>query len=78
MKNWGLGILALMISLAVFISPAYALEDMNGDGVINILDLVLMQNPKIVAGDTDANGNVNIFDLATVGLAYGSQPGDAN
>ena len=71
MKNWGLGILVLLVSLAVFISPASALEDMNGDGVINVLDLVLMQNPKIVSGDTDANGNVNIFDLATVGLCYG-------
>ncbi len=78
MKRTGLGILAFLISIAVFVSPALALEDMNGDYVVNVLDLVLSQNPKIVSGDTNADSKVDIFDLATVGLAYGSQPGDAN
>ncbi len=31
-----------------------------------------------LSGDVDLNGDVDIFDLAAVGLAYGSKPGDAN
>ena len=29
-------------------------------------------------GDVDGDCDVDIFDLASVGLAYGSQPGDSN
>jgi hypothetical protein len=31
-----------------------------------------------VNGDVNGDGTVNIFDLAAVGIAYGSSPGDAN
>lgn len=36
-------------------------------------------NCKVIPeGDVDGNGAVDIFDLAAVGLAYGSKPGDNN
>jgi len=31
-----------------------------------------------VTGDVNNDKNVDIFDLAAVGLAYGSRPGDGN
>lgn len=33
---------------------------------------------KCHAGDVDCDGKVDIFDLASVGLAYGTEPGDNN
>ena len=33
---------------------------------------------SILQGDVNGDCKVDIFDLATVGLAYGSQPGDTN
>jgi hypothetical protein len=31
-----------------------------------------------IPGDVNGDGKVDIFDLAAVGLSYGSKPGDSN
>jgi len=39
---------------------------------------VTVNAPGGLEGDVDGDCDVDIFDLASVGLAYGSQPGDGN
>ena len=56
-------------------SPSVAITDINGDGEVNILDLVLVanafgeNNPK---ADINGDGEVNILDLVTVANAFGN------
>ncbi len=38
----------------------------------NLKNLVLEHNPRLIHGDANADGEVNIFDLAVVGLNYGT------
>lgn len=53
-----------------------AFQDMNNDGKINIIDTVMSLNRNLVRGDTNNDAKVDIFDLAAVGLAFGSKKGD--
>ena len=56
-------------------SPSVLTTDVNGDGEVNILDLVLVanafgeNNPK---ADINGDGEVNILDLVTVANAFGN------
>jgi len=51
-------------------------EDLNGDGIVDVIDMVMALNRNLLGGDTNNDAKVNIFDLATIGLAFGSEPGD--
>ncbi len=90
MKARSLLILALVVALPlIMIAPklAYAVPtgDVNGDGIVNILDVAaaasqyklqptdLRYNQTIVdAVDFDGDGIVNIFDIVTQISFYGS------
>jgi hypothetical protein len=52
--------------------------DLNNDGFVNSLDLVLMRGMfarRGVAGDLDGNGIVNSLDLSRFGALFGKAPG---
>ena len=57
-------------------SPSAAKTDVNGDGEVNILDLVVVanafgeENPK---ADVNGDGEVNILDLVAVANAFGNK-----
>ena len=66
----------VMISV---LAPAYASDpqyaaDVNGDGIVNILDLIAVRNSLnscSFAADVNADGRVNILDLIVVRNALG-------
>ena len=55
-------------------SPSVATTDVNGDGEVNILDLVLVANAfgeSNQKADVNGDGEVNILDLVAVANAFG-------
>ena len=56
--------------------------DLNGDGIVNILDLVLVASQigetGATAADVNGDGTVNIFDLVAVASAIGSAAAPAS
>jgi hypothetical protein len=62
-------------SLAISVRPRW---DVNGDHVVNILDLALVGNhwgetgvPGWIPEDVNADGVIGILDFATLGLHWG-------
>ncbi len=55
--------------------PPRAKWDVNGDGVVNIFDLVLVGGNfgKRGTGDVNGDGIVNVFDLVTLGAHFGER-----
>ena len=57
-------------------APAKPAEDVNNDGVVNILDLTLIASNFGKSGENDADVNadglVNILDLTLVAAAFGN------
>ena len=66
------------IGIIDFGAPVFLKEDVNRDGVVNILDLVSVANDFGQSGEkkTDINGDniVNILDLVRVAGAFGKTP----
>ena len=66
------------IGIIDFGAPVYLKEDVNKDGVVNILDLVSVANNFGKSGENVANVNgdntVNILDLVAVAGAFGKTP----
>ena len=60
-------------------TPAQLVEDVNKDGVVNILDLTLVASNFGKSGkndaDVNADGLVNILDLTLVAAAFGNIAG---
>ena len=60
-------------------APAQLVEDVNKDGVVNILDLTLVASNFGKSGkndaDVNADGLVNILDLTLVAAAFGNIAG---
>ena len=54
-------------------SGAWADGDMNGDGVVDALDLAFFSTP--VPGDTDGDGDVDLLDLDALGANFGTLTG---
>ncbi|MBM3303953.1 MAG: hypothetical protein FJY76_02560, partial [Candidatus Aenigmarchaeota archaeon] len=82
-KTGGALALALLSCVIMLLSvsasaSAAALQDMNHDGKVGVTDLAMLMNRNLLKGDTNNDARVDIFDLAAVGLAYGSEPGDPN
>jgi len=70
---------ALLGCILLFLSTAAAAEaaqDINHDGRTDIKDIVLSQTRNLLKGDTNNDGRVDIFDLAAIGLAFGSSSSD--
>ncbi len=74
---------AVAVLLAALGAPASASEcsvgDLNGDNVVNVLDLIdlllcfgLPADPPCDTGDTNADGVINVLDLITLLLNFGS------
>ena len=80
-----LTLIFIIISLSCWVSAhdntAPLLEDTNTDGVINILDLVLVANAfgqpvnaEAQRLDVNRDGHINILDLVRVAAAFGQTP----
>ena len=73
--NWKKYDFTEIVRFEITDSPNVAKTDVNGDGEVNILDLVLVanafgeNNPK---ADINGDGEVNILDLVTVANAFGN------
>lgn len=70
-----------MLELLQAVTPQQVVEDLNSDGMVNILDLVVVatnfgEKGKNIA-DVDGNGVVNILDLVRVAGAFGSDTSSA-
>ena len=65
-----------LINQPIYNQPIYLEEDVNKDGVVNVLDLVLVGRSFGASGEipTDVNGDgsVNVLDLVLVGNAIGN------
>ncbi len=70
-----------MVKLLAAVTPPAVAEDLNGDGTVNILDLVLVADNFGKTGknsaDIDGNGTVDILDLVRVAAAFGETTADA-
>ena len=70
-----------IIALLQAVTPPQRTEDINGDGVVNILDLVVAAHNFGKQGnnkaDVDGNGIVNILDLVQVASAFGDAEANA-
>ena len=73
--TWPLASLTKLIEVDVEITDPKLPTDVNGDGVVNIIDLVLVGTNFAKAGpneaDVNGDGVVNIIDLVLVGAAFG-------
>ena len=73
--NWKKYDFTEIVRFEIIDSPSVAITDINGDGEVNILDLVLVanafgeNNPK---ADINGDGEVNILDLVAVANAFGN------
>ena len=69
----------LVDNLEMWLDPPPCPEDINGDGVINVLDLIDLllcfgqpAVPGCVAEDVNSDGTVNVLDLIDLLLAFGT------
>lgn len=73
-------IMLFTIFLVFLVTVCYSqdLQDLNKDDTINVFDLIISLNTNLLRGDVNDDYAVDVFDLVTVGLAFGSKPGDYN
>lgn len=64
------GIILCIFYIFMISQICFALQDYNKDRVLDVKDLVLEKNPRLIQGDVNSDSEVDVFDLSAVGKNY--------